>query len=65
MEEETLRSSVERREKERQIFTGEQWDGLTHSVKLLSLQMAQHYVLAFRSYRLSSVLSIKNDFKGF
>lgn len=59
VEEETPRPSMERQEKERQVFTGKQWDHLTHSIKLMSLQMAQHRVLTFRSYRLSSVFSIK------
>lgn len=43
----------------RKVSTGKQWDCLTHSIKLRSLQMAQHYVLAFQSYIFSSVLAIK------
>lgn len=46
VEEETWRSSVGKWGKERQVSTGKQWDCLTHSIQLKSLQMAQHYVLA-------------------
>lgn len=50
VEEETWSSSVGNWERERQVSTGTQWDCPTHSIKLKSLQMAQHYVLAFQSF---------------